>query len=87
MFPTDFKGALFIAQHGSWNRKNRDGYRVMFLKVKNGKPTEYEPFATGWLEENGKVIGRPADVEIAPDGALLVSDDLMGAVYRISYNK
>ncbi|MFL5787889.1 MAG: PQQ-dependent sugar dehydrogenase [Flavisolibacter sp.] len=87
MFPTDFKGALFIAQHGSWNRKNPDGYRVMFLKVKNAKPTEYEPFATGWLDENGKVIGRPADVEIAPDGALLVSDDLMGAVYRISYNK
>jgi glucose/arabinose dehydrogenase len=56
----------------------------MLIKLQNGKPAEYIPFATGWLQDNGNVIGRPVDVQVAPDGALLVSDDKAGAIYRIS---
>jgi glucose/arabinose dehydrogenase len=84
MFPAEYKNQLFIAQHGSWNRTSPVGYRVMLIKLQNGKPAEYIPFATGWLQDNGNVIGRPVDVQVAPDGALLVSDDKAGAIYRIS---
>lgn len=84
MFPAEYKNQLFIAQHGSWNRTSPVGYRVMLIKLQNGKPSEYTPFATGWLQDNGNVIGRPVDVQVAPDGALLVSDDKAGAIYRIS---
>jgi glucose/arabinose dehydrogenase len=84
MFPAEYKNQLFIAQHGSWNRTSPVGYRVMLIKLQNGKPAEYIQFATGWLQDNGNVIGRPVDVQVAPDGALLVSDDKAGAIYRIS---
>ena len=59
----------------------------MQVRLKNNKPDQYIPFATGWLQDNGKVLGRPVDVEIAPDGALLISDDLRGAIYRVVYQK
>lgn len=88
MFPDEYKKQIFIAQHGSWNRSQFIGYRVMVVKLDaTGKVVDYLPFATGWLGENNKVIGRPVDVEIAADGALLVSDDSRGAIYRISYSK
>jgi glucose/arabinose dehydrogenase len=88
MFPDEYKKQIFIAQHGSWNRSQFIGYRVMVVKLDAaGKVVDYIPFATGWLGENNKVIGRPVDVEIAADGALLVSDDSRGAIYRISYSK
>jgi glucose/arabinose dehydrogenase len=88
MFPAEYQKQIFIAQHGSWNRTQPIGYRVMVAKLDSaGKVINYGPFAMGWLGENNKVTGRPVDVEIAPDGALLVSDDSRGAIYRISYNK
>jgi glucose/arabinose dehydrogenase len=86
MFPAEYRNQIFLAEHGSWNRTAPDGYRVMLVKRQGGKLT-LSPFATGWLDKNGKVLGRPVDVCIAADGALLVSDDKSGLVYRISYKK
>ncbi len=84
MFPEPYRGGIFIAEHGSWNRSTPIGYRVTFVKVEGGRATSYEPFASGWLR--GSVAsGRPADVLVMPDGALLVSDDKAGRIYRISY--
>ncbi len=87
MFLPEYKNQIFIAEHGSWNRSTPIGYRIMLVRIENGKPAQYIPFATGWLQDDKKVLGRPADVEIAPDGALLVSDDDKGAIYRIIFEK
>jgi glucose/arabinose dehydrogenase len=89
MFPAEYKNRIFIAQHGSWNRTTPSGYRVMMATLEGNKVTKYEPFATGWLPgtDEKAVIGRPVDVEVATDGALLVSDDKQGVVYRITYKK
>lgn len=86
MYPNEYRNIAFIAEHGSWNRSTLTGYRIMMVKTVDNKPTEYLPFATGWLQ-NGKAWGRPVDMEVAPDGALLVSDDKAGVIYRISYKK
>jgi glucose/arabinose dehydrogenase len=86
MFPPDYRNQIFIAEHGSWNRSHKVGYRVTLVRLKDGRATSYEPFATGWLE-NEKAWGRPVDVQVAPDGALLVSDDEAGAIYRITYGR
>jgi len=83
-FPERFQGQVFIAQHGSWNRSEKIGYRVMRVKLENGRSAAYEPFAEGWLK-NGKVSGRPVDIELLPDGSMLVSDDYANAIYRIYY--
>ena len=83
-FPEAYRGAIFIAEHGSWNRQPMSGYRVMVVRLKDGRPAGYEPFAEGWLDGT-EAWGRPVDVIVAPDGALLVSDDKAGAVYRIAY--
>lgn len=85
-FPQQYRGQLFIAEHGSWNRSKKSGYRITLVRLQQGKPVSYEPFATGWLR-NGVVSGRPVDIVIAPDGALLVSDDREGKIYRISYTQ
>jgi glucose/arabinose dehydrogenase len=85
MFPPEFRGRIFIAEHGSWNRSVPIGYRVTTVRLEGGRAVAYEPFATGWLADNGHVGGRPVDVLVMPDGALLVSDDHAGAVYRITY--
>ena len=85
MFPEKYRGGVFIAEHGSWNRSTPIGYRVTFVKVEGDRATSYEPFATGWLK-GGVASGRPADVLVMPDGALLVSDDKAGRIYRISYD-
>ncbi|MFN2456587.1 MAG: sorbosone dehydrogenase family protein [Chitinophagaceae bacterium] len=87
MFLPEYKNQVFIAEHGSWNRSTPIGYRVMLVNVENNKPTRYIPFATGWLQPDGKVLGRPADIEVAADGSLLVSDDDKGAIYRIIFEK
>ena len=87
MFLSDYKDQVFIAEHGSWNRTTPIGYRVMLVRLEGGKPVQYLPFATGWLQDNGKVLGRPVDVQVAPDGALLVSDDRAGLVYRVVFEK
>lgn len=84
-FPDEYKKQVFIAEHGSWNRTNPIGYRVMLVKLNGNTVTSYAPFAEGWLQQNGKVLGRPVDVEIAADGSLLVSDDYSGVIYRITY--
>ena len=84
MFPAEYRGQIFIAEHGSWNRSHKIGYRVMLVRLKGDQAVSYEPFAEGWLRGESE-WGRPADVLVMPDGALLVSDDAAGAIYRISY--
>jgi glucose/arabinose dehydrogenase len=88
MFPPKYRGGIFSAQHGSWNRTQPVGARVMFTSLKeDGTADKTEPFAEGWLAPNGEYLGRPVDVAQLHDGSLLVSDDLVGAVYRISYGE
>ena len=85
MFDSSYKNKIFIAEHGSWNRSQAIGYRVTTVKLdENNGAKSYETFADGWLQPDGKVLGRPVDVLVMPDGALLVSDDYSGAIYRIS---
>jgi glucose/arabinose dehydrogenase len=84
-FPASYRGQLFIAEHGSWNRSTPVGYRIMLARVEQGRVVDYTPFAEGWLGAFGRVSGRPVDLLVAPDGALLVSDDKAGRIYRISY--
>jgi glucose/arabinose dehydrogenase len=87
MFPEQYRGGIFSAQHGSWNRTQPVGARVMFTALDpDGSAKETVPFAEGWLvPETGEYLGRPVDVAQLADGSLLVSDDLVGAVYRIWY--
>jgi len=85
-FPAKYKGGIFSAQHGSWNRTTPVGARVMFTPVNaDGSAGETEVFADGWIDANGEYLGRPVDVVELRDGSILVSDDLAGAIYRISY--
>jgi glucose/arabinose dehydrogenase len=84
MFPADYKRALFVAEHGSWNRSSKVGYRVSVIRFDADGEPQYSPFATGWLA-NEDAWGRPNDVLVAPDGSLLISDDQAGAIYRVTY--
>ncbi|MEM9370604.1 MAG: PQQ-dependent sugar dehydrogenase [Pseudomonadota bacterium] len=85
-FPGGYKGGIFSAQHGSWNRTDPIGARIMFTKVdEEGNAAGTEVFADGWLADSGEYLGRPVDIAQLRDGSILVSDDLVGAVYRISY--
>lgn len=87
-YPEDYRGQIFVAEHGSWNRTKKSGYRVMMAKLRGNEVVDYVPFATGWLDEgNDEVSGRPVDVEVLPDGSMLVSDDFADMIYRISYKK
>ncbi|HJU86451.1 MAG TPA: PQQ-dependent sugar dehydrogenase [Gemmatimonadota bacterium] len=83
MFPPEYRGRIFVAEHGSWNRSSKVGYRVVSLRMEGGRPVEEETFAEGWLQGD-EAWGRPVDVLVMPDGALLVSDDRAGAIYRIA---
>jgi glucose/arabinose dehydrogenase len=85
MFPAKYKNAIFSAQHGSWNRTEPVGARVMVTFIDEEGNATMEPFAEGWLDENGEYLGRPVDIAQLRDGSILVSDDLAGAIYRISY--
>jgi glucose/arabinose dehydrogenase len=88
MFPAAYKNQLFIARHGSWNRKQKIGYDLSLVKLNGNKSAGHEAFASGWLDEKEqKSWGRPVDVLVAPDGALFVSDDQAGVIYRITYKK
>jgi glucose/arabinose dehydrogenase len=88
MFPEKYRGGIFSAQHGSWNRSVPIGARVMFSTLKpDGTGGEAVPFAEGWRQPDGSYAGRPVDVAELPDGSLLVSDDQSGAVYRIWYGE
>ncbi|WP_076543256.1 sorbosone dehydrogenase family protein [Shewanella sp. UCD-KL21] len=84
-FPASYKGDIFIAQHGSWNRSSKVGYRIMQVTLDGNKVSDYQPFATGWLQGE-QSWGRPVAVLTMADGSLLVSDDAANAVYRISYS-
>lgn len=87
MFPAEYKNQILIAEHGSWNRSKKIGYRLTLVNLDaNGNATNYEPFVDGWLQGD-KPSGRPVDVLNMPDGSILVSDDLAGAIYRITYTK
>jgi glucose/arabinose dehydrogenase len=85
-FPEEYRHQIFIAEHGSWNRFPSIGYRITLVRFANGKPPSYSVFAQGW---KGEITswGRPVDVEVMPDGGLLVSDDKAGAIYRIWYGR
>jgi glucose/arabinose dehydrogenase len=83
-FPAGYRGAIIVAEHGSWNRTRKSGYRVMTVRLNGSKVVAYEPLITGF-EQDESAWGRPADVQPLPDGSLLVSDDLAGAVYRVTY--
>ncbi|MDE2155469.1 MAG: sorbosone dehydrogenase family protein [Xanthomonadaceae bacterium] len=85
-FPADYKGAIIIAEHGSWNRSRKSGYRVMSVRLNGHEVKAYRPLIEGF-EHNERAWGRPVDVQPLPDGSLLVSDDLAGAVYRVTYRK
>ncbi|MCB2135514.1 MAG: PQQ-dependent sugar dehydrogenase [Rhodobacteraceae bacterium] len=87
MFPAKYKNAIFSAQHGSWNRTTPVGARVMVTFIDGDGNAASEPFAEGWIDANGEYLGRPVDVTELRDGSLLVSDDLAGAIYRISYGE
>lgn len=89
MFPSEYKNNLIIAEHGSWNRSKKIGYRLSVVKVENNtEAVSYDTFASGWLdEEEQEAWGRPVDVLQLPDGSMLVSDDQAGVIYRISYDK
>ncbi|GAB5476095.1 MAG: hypothetical protein Mars2KO_41940 [Maribacter sp.] len=87
MFPADYKNSMFVSEHGSWNRTEKQGYRVMSIKIENDTVVSYEPFITGWLDKNkNDAWGRPVDILQLPDGSLLLSDDYAGAIYRIAYS-
>lgn len=84
-FPAAYRDGIFIAEHGSWNRSRKVGYRVVQVTIDGARAVKQTVFAEGWLRGNETVWGRPADVLPLPDGSLLVSDDLAGAIYRIRY--
>ena len=83
-FPGSYKNAIIVAEHGSWNRSKKSGYRVMAVRLNGDKVVSYEPLIAGF-EQGESAWGRPVDVQPLPDGSLLVSDDLAGAVYRVTY--
>lgn len=88
MFPARYKNQIFIAEHGSWNRSEKSGYRIMLVRIQDNKAISYETFATGFLPQGSRQEwARPSDVMEMPDGALLVADDKGNAVYRISYEE
>ncbi len=83
-FPERYRNALFIAEHGSWNRSSKVGYQVSAIVFEDGKP-RYEPFITGWLQGQAN-WGRPNDVLVAPDGSLLISEDQQGVIYQVTWS-
>jgi glucose/arabinose dehydrogenase len=89
MFPAEYKNAAFIARKGSWNRSSKNGFDVVMVKADNdGKNAKTTPFLTGFLDTQTQAFsGRPAYLLQMPDGSMLVSDEQMGAIYRISYAK
>jgi glucose/arabinose dehydrogenase len=86
-FPETYRtNVAFIAEHGSWNRSKKIGYRIMLVRVDGTKGISYEPFITGWLDETkDSAWGRPVDLLQMPDGSMLISDDFANCIYRITY--
>jgi glucose/arabinose dehydrogenase len=87
MFPSSYQGKAFMAEHGSWNRSKKVGYRIMMVDVKDGEVVSSEPFIDGWLnKETQEASGRPVDILWLKDGSMLISDDYGDAIYRVSYS-
>ena len=84
-FPPEYRNNIFVAEHGSWNRSRKIGYRIARVVVEGGRAVKHETFAEGWLGADQSVWGRPVDIEVLPDGSLIVSDDYAGVIYRIAY--
>jgi glucose/arabinose dehydrogenase len=84
-FPEEFQGDLFVAFHGSWNRSDPTGYKLVRIPIENGTPGAVQDFALGWLREDGSQWGRPVDVITGTDGSLFISDDGQGLIYKISF--
>ncbi|MGV7215256.1 PQQ-dependent sugar dehydrogenase [Bradyrhizobium sp. UFLA05-112] len=85
-FPAEYQGDAFAAEHGSWNRSKRTGYKVIRIRMRDGKPTgEYEDFVTGFVVNDNDVWGRPVGVAVAKDGALLISEDGNGTIWRVTH--
>jgi len=84
-FPSEYKNQLFVAQHGSWNRTEPQGYRVALIKLNKKQVISEQDFISGWLNKDGDVLGRPVDILTLENGSLLISDDKLGVVYKVSY--
>ena len=85
-FPAQYRGSLFAAQHGSWNRSKRAGSKLIRVITKDGVPTgEFEDFATGFVVNDTSAWGRPVGVTVAPDGSLYLSEDAGGTIWHITY--
>ncbi len=92
MFPQEYRGDLFVALHGSWNRSIPTGYKIMRVKIDDkGQATEKDDFITGWIHpgetHKGVWMGRPVDVAVGPEGAMYISDDAAGLIYRVTWSK
>ncbi len=86
MFPPEYRDRIFIAQHGSWNRTRKNGYRVMSVSLRDNKVDRVEVFAEGWMSDEQN-WGRPVDLLVMPDGSMLISDDQADAIYRVTYSR
>lgn len=86
-FPEQYYKHLFVAQHGSWNRTQPQGYQIALIKFSTGKPYSEQSFISGWLTPRNEVLGRPVDILQMPDGSLLISDDKLGVIYRVEYQR
>lgn len=87
MFPSEYKNKVIIAKHGSWNRSKKSGYVLTSLNIDGSSASGEQDFATGWLDEDAQEAwGRPVDVEELKDGSLLISDDMAGVIYRVTYS-
>jgi glucose/arabinose dehydrogenase len=88
MFPATYKNYAFIAEHGSWNRTKKVGYRISMVALEDNKSVGYETFIDGWLDdESQELFGRPVDILFLEDGSMLISDDYGDAIYRVTYEK
>ena len=90
MFPSEYRGDAFVALHGSWNRTQRTGYKIIRIRFKNGKPVGgYDDFLTGWMLNPNSldVWGRPVGLLVLPDGSMLITDDGANKIWRLSYKK
>jgi glucose/arabinose dehydrogenase len=84
VLPQDWRGDALVAFHGSWNRSTPTGAKVVRVRIRDGRPVSYEDFISGWQGPNGRRWGRPVDVMVYKDGSLLISDDVQGALYRVT---
>lgn len=87
MFPAEYKNKLLVAEHGSWNRGQKSGYRVMIATIENNEVKSYKPFVDGFLNDDESVWGRPVAFLPMPDGSILISDDFADAIYRVTYQQ